>query len=308
MSSEAEPRGAVRPVPELEAEQEVDFSRYWRALAARWWLPVAGLVAGVVAGFLVLVGQSRPYEARAIVFLGQPTGPGGDSIQSLPTRFGFAGQLIISEATVREVAGRIGVRPARLRDAVSIEPISGLTQGRIERPTPLAEIKVEGLSRAKAVEAADALANLIVEDFSSFVDLKLRNYKARLARAERELDEVNKRIEFAQEQQARVLADTSLPDTERLIFLANYNNVLQFNENRQANLEGSLLTLQELIAVAEQVERARVIEPARASRADPPSQRAAAAVGGAIGLIVGILGALFWEPIARRLPTRAPAA
>jgi len=27
-----------------EAEQEIDFSRYWRLLAARWWVPVGGIV------------------------------------------------------------------------------------------------------------------------------------------------------------------------------------------------------------------------------------------------------------------------
>jgi len=33
-----------------EAEQEVDFARYVRLLAVRWWLLAAGLVSGAVIG------------------------------------------------------------------------------------------------------------------------------------------------------------------------------------------------------------------------------------------------------------------
>ncbi len=39
MTAEAE----RRPI-DLDAEQEVDFGRYWRAIAARWWLLLAGIV------------------------------------------------------------------------------------------------------------------------------------------------------------------------------------------------------------------------------------------------------------------------
>ena len=33
---------------DLEAEQQVDFGRYGRQLAQRWWLPVAGLILGAI--------------------------------------------------------------------------------------------------------------------------------------------------------------------------------------------------------------------------------------------------------------------
>ena len=61
------------PAADVDAEQEVDFGRYWRAIAARWWLPVGGLVAGLVIGYLVSLGtHSSTYKATAQVYLGQP--------------------------------------------------------------------------------------------------------------------------------------------------------------------------------------------------------------------------------------------
>ena len=58
-----------------EAEQEVDFARYVRLLAVRWWLLAAGLVAGAVIGFLIsLSGGNQVYSATATVL-------GGRSVQ-----------------------------------------------------------------------------------------------------------------------------------------------------------------------------------------------------------------------------------
>src|SRR5438309_670339 len=39
-----------------EAEQEVDFGRYWRLLGSRWWLLAAGLVVGAVIGYAISLG------------------------------------------------------------------------------------------------------------------------------------------------------------------------------------------------------------------------------------------------------------
>ena len=38
--------------PELDLEREVDVRQYASTVAARWWLPLLGIVAGVVLGYL----------------------------------------------------------------------------------------------------------------------------------------------------------------------------------------------------------------------------------------------------------------
>ena len=55
-----------------EAEQEVDFGRYVRLVAARWWLVVAGLILGAVIGYAVSLGGGQRYQATATLYLGQP--------------------------------------------------------------------------------------------------------------------------------------------------------------------------------------------------------------------------------------------
>ena len=78
-----------------EAEQEVDFGRYRRLLAARWWLPAAGLVLGAVIGYLVALGGSQVFKATATLYLGQPYSSSGNvQLQAAQT----------NPSTVRQIA------------------------------------------------------------------------------------------------------------------------------------------------------------------------------------------------------------
>src|SRR5919109_793563 len=115
-----------QPVPDLDAEQEVDLGRYASALATRWWLPLAGLVAGVVAGYLLALGGGDVYRAEALLYLGQPFSPnGGAPVQSLATNPRTVGEIVRSESALKQAAAESGIRVARLRGRVSTESISG---------------------------------------------------------------------------------------------------------------------------------------------------------------------------------------
>ena len=52
------------------AEQEVDLGRYWSAIVARWWLPLLGLVVGVIVGYLISLGGKQVWNASSTVYLG----------------------------------------------------------------------------------------------------------------------------------------------------------------------------------------------------------------------------------------------
>src|SRR3954454_13847797 len=79
-----------RPQPDVDAEEELELGRYWSALAARWWLPVAGLIAGIVIGYLLSLGGHQVYQAKANVYLGQPLKPTGTGLihrlSTIPSR------------------------------------------------------------------------------------------------------------------------------------------------------------------------------------------------------------------------------
>jgi hypothetical protein len=293
--------------PEIAGEQEVDFGRYWLAIVRRWWLPIGGLVIGAILGVIAQTGGARPYEASTTVYLGQPFVAGtAVSVQSLPTKLGFVQEVVSAKPVVKSVAAKVGLGTGVLRNGISTKAVD-VSSGAKQVGSPLIRVIVRNPSARKAVDAADLLAANVVKEFSTYVDVKLGTYQARLDRTVRELAKVNQRIEQATAQQAAVLADKSVPETERLLVLVNYNNVLQFNETRRANLEGAQLSLRDSVALAQQIERARIVQPAVATRISAASKRSGLAVGLVVGFVLGLLGAILWEP-SFQLVKRARAA
>ena len=295
-----------RPSPDLDAEQEVDFGRYWRTIAAHWWLPVGLLVAGLLIGYLVSLGtNSTQYKATAQVYLGQPLAPGGAAtVSSAPTSLGLVSNLVTSEATVRAVAARVDLKPARLRGHITTKPILGITQARVGTPAPLIAITVTGASPRKVAEAANRLAAVVVDSVSGYTDVKIEKLREQIDFDNKGIVRNNARFSVAQRQQTAILADKSIDATERLLLLANINTTLVTVEQRLGQLETDRLNAQQFLSLAESVERARVTAAAAATKTAGPNSRTGAAIGGLIGLIVGILAALLWEPLTTRVRAR----
>jgi capsular polysaccharide biosynthesis protein len=293
---------SVAPPPDLDAEQEVDFGRYWRTIAARWWLPVGGLIAGLVIGYLVALGtNSTTYKATAQVYLGQPLAvDAATPVSSAPTSLGLVSNLVTSEATVRAVAARVGLKPSRLRGHITTKPIVGITAAKVGTPAPLLAITVAGSPPRKVAAAANRLAAVVVDSVSGYTDVKIQALKDQLALDERELASVATRIAQQSRQQAALLGQTGLSASEKLIASVNFNNVLIFLDQRRASLERGRLDVRQQLSLATDVEQGRITTPAVAAKAAGPNSRTGAAVGGLIGLIVGVLAALLWDPIAAR--------
>jgi uncharacterized protein involved in exopolysaccharide biosynthesis len=245
--------------PEITGEQEVDFGRYWLAIIRRWWLPIGGLVIGAIIGILAQTGGARPYRATTTVYLGQPFVSGtATSVQSLPTKLGFVQEVITAKPLVKSVAATVGLGAGALRAGISTQSVD-VANGSKSVSSPLVRIRVSNPSARKAVDAADLIAADVVKEFSTYVDVKLGTYQARLDRAARELVKVDAAIADIQERQAKTLADGSISSTDKLVALASFDNALTFNDARRANLESVQLTLRDSVALAREVERARVV-------------------------------------------------
>ncbi len=290
------------PAPDLDAEQEVDFGRYWSMIAARWWLPVGLLVAGLVIGYLVSLGtNSTTYRATAQVYLGQPLAPdSGAPVSSAPTNLGLVSNFAGAESTIRRVASQVGLRPSRLRGHVTTKPILGITNAKLGTPAPLLAITVTGSPPAKVAAAANALADAVVAKVSTYTGTKIQALEDQLSFDESQLKDVDRRITDTNRQQQVILASQGLGASEKLIASVNFNNVLIFLENRRASLERDRLDVRQLLSLAREVESARIIASASATTVSGTNARTGAAIGGLIGLIVGILAALLWDPIAAR--------
>jgi uncharacterized protein involved in exopolysaccharide biosynthesis len=289
---------------DVDAEQEVDFGRYWRAIAARWWLPVGGLVVGLVIGYLVAQGMhSSTYKATAQVYLGQPLAPGGGTpVGSAPTSLGLVSNYATAESTIRRVARQVGLKPSRLRGRVTTKPITGITGAKVGTPAPLLAITVTGSAPAKVAAAANALGTLVIKQVAPYQAAKIQSLRDQLAYDDVQLAAIANRLKAAQVLQAQILKDTTISATDKLVALANQNSVITQALAQQNGLSLDRFTTRQQLSLAQDVESGRIVSQASATRAAGANSRTGAAIGGLIGLIVGILAALLWEPLTRRSP------
>jgi hypothetical protein len=246
-------------------EQEIDLRRYWSAVAARWWLPVLGLFAGAAIAYAVSLGGSDVWRGTALVYLGQPVTPSGAQVQSLSTNPATAGEIAGSGAVQRRVERAAGLERGSLQGNVSVAAVSG-NVSRLGQ-NPLVRVRVEGETR-KVAPAATALAREVVEGVSGYADEKIAVLEDGIEQSERDLAQAEG-------------AGTS--DSNVLLWRAELNN--------------QLLLARQNLALAKNVERAKVVEEAVARRVTAQSRRNQVIVGAFLGLLLGLVAALAWEPI-----------
>ena len=289
----------VQTASELEDEQDVDLSTAWQRLKVRWWLPVGGLLVGAVVGLALALSGGSVWRAQTIVYLGQPFAPlGGGQIQSLATNPRTVGEIIRSEAAIKRASEVSGIPESQLRSSLSTREL--LAAGQLRGINPLMEIAVKGSGKRKVELAADALAKRVTERVSVYVSKKVALLESQVDSAKVQLEEVNERIRTAQEQQATILGDRSIPLDQRLLITASLNSVITTADARRAALQDDLFEASQLLNLAESVESSRVVEPAAASKTTARSSRTSLLVGALIGLLLGAVAALVADPLATR--------
>lgn len=298
MRPETEPRPRpARPLPDLDAEQEVDLGAYWRTLGARWWILFAAVVAGAVIGYLVSLGGGTLYRAKATIYLGQPLSPSGvgGQIQSVGSNPATVGQIAKAESTIQQVASKLDLPPGKLRGGVSTGTVAGalVKQGQ----TPLVTVSVRGPWREKTAQAANMIAGIVVTDVSGYVDGKISALKNQEEAQTQELATLAQRID---QLESAIANGKGLSDAERIAL----TSVLGFAEERRGNLVAEQAQTRETLSVAENVERSRVLTKAAPTKVSARSHKSALAVGALIGLILGIAVALLWDPIVERRRAR----
>jgi subunit length determinant Wzz-like protein len=267
-----------------EAEQEVDFARYVKLLGVRWWLLAAGLVAGAVIGYLVSLGGAQVYSATATVYLGQPLSPtGGNSVITPQTNPSAVGQAINAESVINTVANQCHTKPGAFRKGISTQAVAtGATKGSGATVSPLVKVSVQSKKGKVAACAANGLAKAAVKKLGVYPDAKIKNLEAHIA-----IDNADiKRIQQA-------TASSSISDTDKLL-LQTFLHQDQLDKTTNA----------QLLLLAKTVESPYVYTPAASNKITARSRRNSVVIGALIGLILGALAALLWEPIAARVIPR----
>jgi uncharacterized protein involved in exopolysaccharide biosynthesis len=298
MSTSTEPRPpAARELPDLDAEREVDLGRHWNALLLRWWLPAAGLVGGIVVGLLVSIGGSQVYTAKATIYVGQPLSSGGAQVQSQATNPSTVHQIVTAESTIDAVARRVGLRRNQLRGHVSTQAVSGAIT-RLGQNS-LYSIKVTGHLPGRVAAAANGLAQAAVNSraLGHYTETLITNLEG-LVKSEKEslasIDSNTRTLQAA-------LQSGGLSTTDRLILLGQLNGLVQ----QRLSIVDQLSTNQQQLALAQDVEAPQLITRAVALKTTARSRRNTVIVAALIGLLLGIIAALLWEPVGRII--RRPA-
>jgi gas vesicle protein len=298
-----------RPPPEeldLDAEREVDVRGWWEAVKARWWLPVLGLALGLAGGYALALGGGDVYRAEATLYLGQPFSPnGGAPVPGLATNPSTVNEIVHSESVLQRVAERSGMDLGKLRANVSSRQVSPPAGRRaVVGTTPLIETSVIGQNSRVTARAANLLAAEVVADVSPYVEDKIAALEERIAADERELAESERRLDVAQTELNRLQDDRSLAATDRLIGVTTLNATIGSLVERRGLVTQDLLEARQALSLAENVEAPSIVERAASRKTTARSVGRSLLVGGAIGLIIGLLAAILWEPAERRFRPR----
>jgi succinate dehydrogenase/fumarate reductase flavoprotein subunit len=277
---------------DLDAEREVDLRRHWNTIATHWWLPLAGLAAGIVIGYLISLGGAQVYKAKAVVYLGQPLSSGGLQVQSVSTNPSTVRQIVLAPLTIDAVARKVGLKPAQLRGHIATQAVAG----NITRlgQNPLVSITVTGRFRGKVARAADALADAVVNSppLAGYAKEKIANLQTLVTTEQaalKSLDTSTRQLQEALQQGG------GLSTPERLILLGQLNGLLQ----QRLTTTDQLTTNQQQLALAEKVEKPVTLQQASATKTTARSRRNTVLVAALIGLILGGIAALVYEPARR---------
>lgn len=264
-----------------EAEQDVDFARYGRMLAVRWWLLAAGLVAGAVIGYLISLGGTQVYSATATLYLGQPlTASGNSQLQTLQTNPSSVGTLAHSVQIDQGVGDRCSASVSQFRKGISTQAVTGYLSKNGQ--SPLVQLTVQAKKATVSQCVANRLARIVVKKLGTYAFGKINNFKAQIAAD-------NKDIATFQ----AAIANPDISPTDKLILETTLRS------DQQDKISATSFLLQ-----AEQVEAPHIASGASAQKITARSRRNTVVVSALIGLILGVLAALLWDRVVPRLTPR----
>jgi uncharacterized protein involved in exopolysaccharide biosynthesis len=263
-----------RREPVLDAEQEVDLGRHARAVATRWWLPLAGLIIGAIVGYLISLSGTQVWTASSTVYLGTPYNSGGALLLSQQTNPTAVATIVKSEEAIANAATVAHMKADRLRGKISTQTVTAGTgtvgTTRVQQ-NPLVKVTVQTPTAREARLSVNALARQVVETLSAYPTQKIKLLHARIA---------------ADTAQIAALQRSGRSDSAAAISLGNF---LQDKNGAQQQL-----------VQARTIEMPSVLTYGAAVRTTARSRRNDVVVAALLGLLLGIIAALAWEPVASR--------
>jgi capsular polysaccharide biosynthesis protein len=278
---------------------DVDLGAYVRAVRRLWWLVVLLAVVGALAGLGVTRIATPTYSATSAVYLGQPTDANGNAISGLPSNPRAAQQIVngadVLHEAVKQLHGEIKLGALR-HDATVTTPTT--TAKSTTAPNNIAAITVTSRSAKKSADAANALAQILVERLSAFSDAKIALLEQQISAGQAQLTATNARLATAQRQ----LAAGGPGGTTAATYLAVVQSASTEQQALQTTLQNDKLSL----LVARNVETPAVITAAVATGSAKNASSAKTSMAG--GMVAGIVVALVIAAFTTRRRKPEPVA
>jgi uncharacterized protein involved in exopolysaccharide biosynthesis len=274
------------------ARKDVDVASYLGALTRQWWLILACVGVGIVAGLVLTLLQPTTYDATSSVYIGQTTDANGNPMAGLNSNAKAAIQLLSSQAVLEEAAENTGgeVTAATLRRETTVETPSS-TIKTTTSVVNIVVITVRDESAERAAAAANALADVLLTRIGD-------TPKDRIALLERQVAELEDHLAAARARgiaagKALVaIADGSGTKAEKAAASAPYVAIAQAAATETESLTTSLQKAELMLLTAKNVEQPRILhEAAVPDTPSGPDTQLNVAAGALAGLVVGIVAA-----------------
>jgi hypothetical protein len=282
---------ANRAATDLGIEREIDLRKWRDALVSRWWLALAGLIAGVIVGALYGLSGGSSYDAIALIAPGQAFNPSGSSaVQTYLTSQTAINTLATSNTTLNEVAAKTGISVSQLRGHVTIAAVNENSDTATATATTgravLIEIDVQLSKRNQAQDAANEIAVIIQRTTTSpyvrqsikIIANRLNGYAARLVTLKQRIDYLTK-----------TLAEPGLSLDAKLLLAIQVDQA----EATSNQTQDAQLTAQQQQILSQQIEQTQILQKATAEKTVARSRRNAVLVAALIGLILGAIVSTF---------------
>jgi uncharacterized protein involved in exopolysaccharide biosynthesis len=287
---------------EQPARKDVDVASYLGAVARQWWLILALVVVGIVAGVVLTLVQPETYDATSSVYIGQTTDANGNPMAGLNSNAKAAIQLLSSQALLDDAAKETGdgMTASLLRKTTTVETPSS-TVKTTTSVVNIVVITVTDESPERAAAAANALADALLERIGDPVEAKIALLEEQVADLTEKRDRALE-TGYSVGRELDVIAQSDLSKAEKAAASAPFVAIAQSAAAQVDALTPSLQKAELMLLTAKNVEQPRILhEAAVPDSPSGPDMQLNVAAGALAGLVIGIIAAF----VRQRRVTRA---
>ncbi len=278
----------------------LDVGSWFMTLVHNWWVVLGCALLGAIAGGVITVASPNEYTAATTVYIGQTTDANGNPMAGLNSNARSATQLLASEGVLAEAAERAGdgLTAGVLAQQTAVETPTSTVKNATSAVN-LVVISVTDQDKKRAAAAANALADVLLENISAGVNEKITTLEKQLKDGEAAYAAASRSSEAAQAALRELARQNGGKADESAA--APYLAIVQAAATEQQGLQLANQKTELMLLTAEQVELPRSLHEASVpSEASGPNLALNVAAGALAGFVIGVILAFVRRRFAER--------